>query len=175
MILNSKPAFTDNLARSMEEHLLCIIHKNFIKALLLKNLISIFSICFSEKPNKIVIQRVGDSADNIIASAGEDLEMECIATGGNPSPTLRWYADDQEIRSGHTQVLIFDCLIWGKVLLFSEKSIYGNLIVQFFQAKPYANIWALRKRKKPNRATFKTPYQILVWMLFCLSSGTIVF
>jgi len=56
-----------------------------------------------EKPNKIVIQRVGDSADNIIASAGEDLEMECIATGGNPSPTLRWYADDQEIRSGHTQ------------------------------------------------------------------------
>ena len=88
-----------------------------------KKLISIFSICFSEKPNKIVIQRVGDSADNIIASAGEDLEMECIATGGNPSPTLRWYADDQEIRSGHTQVLMFDCLIWGKVLLPSEKSI----------------------------------------------------
>ena len=89
-----------------------------------KNLISIFSICFSEKPNKIVIQRVGDSADNIIASAGEDLEMECIATGGNPSPTLRWYADDQEIRSGHTQVLMFDCLIWGNVLLPTEKSIY---------------------------------------------------
>ena len=58
---------------------------------------------FTEKPDKIVIQRVGDSADNIIASAGEDLEMECIATGGNPSPTLRWYADDIEIRSGHTQ------------------------------------------------------------------------
>lgn len=100
-----------------------------------KNLISIFSICFSEKPNKIVIQRVGDSADNIIASAGEDLEMECIATGGNPSPTLRWYADDQEIRSGHTQVLIFDCLIWGKVLLPSEKiNINGNLIIQIFQS-----------------------------------------
>ena len=58
---------------------------------------------FSEKPDKIVIQRVGDSADNIIASAGEDLEMECIATGGNPPPTLIWYADDQKIRSGHTQ------------------------------------------------------------------------
>ena len=58
---------------------------------------------FSEKPNKIVIQRVGDTADNIIASAGEDLEMECIATGGNPPPTLRWYADAQEIRTGHSQ------------------------------------------------------------------------
>ena len=61
------------------------------------------SFFVAEKPNKIVIQRVGDTADNIIASAGEDLEMECIATGGNPPPTLRWYADDQEIRSGHTQ------------------------------------------------------------------------
>ena len=50
-----------------------------------------------------MIQRVGDNADHIIASAGEDLEMECIATGGNPPPTLRWYANDQEIRSGHTQ------------------------------------------------------------------------
>ena len=100
-----------------------------------RNLISIFSICFSEKPNKIVIQRVGDSADNIIASAGEDLEMECIATGGNPSPTLRWYADDQEIRSGHTQVLMFDCLIWGKVLVPSQKfNINGNLIIQNFQS-----------------------------------------
>jgi len=56
-----------------------------------------------EKPDEIVIQRVGDTADHIIASAGEDLEMECIATGGNPPPTLRWYANDQEIRSGHTQ------------------------------------------------------------------------
>ena len=60
---------------------------------------------FSEKPNKIVIQRVGDrdAADHITASAGDDLEMECIATGGNPPPTLRWYMDDLEIRSGHTQ------------------------------------------------------------------------
>ena len=58
---------------------------------------------FAEKPDEIVIQRVGDTADHIIASAGEDLEMECIATGGNPPPTLRWYANDQEIRSGHTQ------------------------------------------------------------------------
>ena len=104
-----------------------------------------------------MIQRVGDSADNIIASAGEDLEMECIATGGNPSPTLRWYADDQEIRSGHTQVLMFDCLIWGKVLLPSEKiNRNGNQIIQFFskyslKAKPYANIRALNKRKAKQR------------------------
>jgi hypothetical protein len=85
-----------------------------------------------------VIQRVGDSADNIIASAGEDLEMECIATGGNPSPTLRWYADDQEIRSGHTQVLMFDCLIWGKVLVPSEKiNINGNLIIQICLSTDY--------------------------------------
>ena len=68
-----------------------------------------------------MIQRVGDSADNIIASAGEDLEMECIATGGNPSPTLRWYADDQEIRSGHTQVLMFDCLIQGMGPIFLRR------------------------------------------------------
>lgn len=52
-----------------------------------------------------MIQRVGDrdAADHITASAGDDLEMECIATGGNPPPTLRWYMDDLEIRSGHTQ------------------------------------------------------------------------
>ena len=129
MILNSKPALTDDLAQSMEEH------KIFIKASMLEKSNKHFFICFSEKPNKIVIQRVGDSADNIIASAGEDLEMECIATGGNPSPTLRWYADDQEIRSGHTQVLMFDCLIWGKVLLPPEKiNIKGNLIIQIFKS-----------------------------------------
>ena len=50
-----------------------------------------------------MIQRVGDSSDHIIASAGDDLEMECIATGGNPPPTLRWFADNSEIRTGHTQ------------------------------------------------------------------------
>ena len=57
----------------------------------------------SEKPSEIVIQEVGDDSDHIIASAGDDLEMECIATGGNPPPTLRWFADDVEIRTGHTQ------------------------------------------------------------------------
>lgn len=50
-----------------------------------------------------MIQEVGDDSDHIIASAGDDLEMECIATGGNPPPTLRWFADDVEIRTGHTQ------------------------------------------------------------------------
>jgi hypothetical protein len=67
------------------------------------NPLTFLLIFFAEKPDKIVIQRVGDSAVDIIASAGEDLEMECIATGGNPPSTLRWFADDQEIRTGHTQ------------------------------------------------------------------------
>ena len=39
----------------------------------------------------------------IVASAGEDLELECIATGGNPAPKLRWFTGDQEIIAGHTQ------------------------------------------------------------------------
>lgn len=38
-----------------------------------------------------------------MASAGEDLEMECITTGGNPPPKLRWFTGDQEIHTGHTQ------------------------------------------------------------------------
>ena len=39
----------------------------------------------------------------IVASAGEDLELECIATGGNPPAKLRWFTGDQEIRTGHAQ------------------------------------------------------------------------
>ncbi len=61
------------------------------------------SFFLTEKPDKLIIQRVGDDSADITASAGEDLEMECISTGGNPPPKLRWYADDQEIHAGHTQ------------------------------------------------------------------------
>ena len=66
--------------------------------------------CFlAEKPNNIVIQTVGDATGEsslgheIVASAGDDLELECIATGGNPPARLRWFTGDQEIHSGHTQ------------------------------------------------------------------------
>lgn len=50
-----------------------------------------------------MVQRVGDATNDIVAAAGEDLELECIATGGNPPAKLAWYANGQEITSGHVQ------------------------------------------------------------------------
>ena len=50
-----------------------------------------------------MIQRVGDATTEIIAAAGEDLELECIATGANPPPTLSWFTNGQQIASGHIQ------------------------------------------------------------------------
>lgn len=56
-----------------------------------------------EAPNSVMIQRVGDATSEIIAAAGEDLELECIATGANPPPTLAWFANGQAIATGHSQ------------------------------------------------------------------------
>ena len=50
-----------------------------------------------------MIQRVGDAGKDVIAAAGEDLELECIAMGGNPPAKLAWFANGQEIASGHVQ------------------------------------------------------------------------
>ena len=57
----------------------------------------------TEAPSSLVIQRVGDASERITAAAGEDLELECIASGGNPPATLTWYTSGQEITSGHVQ------------------------------------------------------------------------
>ena len=67
-----------------------------------------FLFTLSEKPDTIVIQRVGDTSSlrghhEVVASAGEDLELECITTGGNPPAKMKWYMGDQEIHTGHTQ------------------------------------------------------------------------
>jgi len=56
-----------------------------------------------EPPNNVMIQRVGDAGKDIIAAAGEDLELECIALGANPPAKLSWLADGQSIASGHVQ------------------------------------------------------------------------
>ena len=68
-------------------------------------MLCLFSI---EKPDTIIIQKVGaTSTENglheVVASAGDDLELECITTGGNPPAKLSWYAGNQEIHTGHTQ------------------------------------------------------------------------
>ena len=68
---------------------------------------SLFEICplfcLAESPNNVMIQRVGDAAKEIIAAAGEDLELECIATGANPPAKLTWIANGQEIASSDPQ------------------------------------------------------------------------
>ena len=56
-----------------------------------------------EPPSQIHIQRVGDEGREIIASAGEELELECIVSGGNPPAKVRWYAGNREVMTGHTQ------------------------------------------------------------------------
>ena len=66
------------------------------------NYILLISIS-TEAPNNILIQKIGDASTDIIAAAGEDLELECIATGANPPAKLMWYMDDEMISSGHSQ------------------------------------------------------------------------
>ena len=75
----------------------------FTIQLLLSSSVAFFS---PESPNDIIIQRVGDAEgkdSSIIAAAGEEIELECIVTGGNPPAKLRWFTRDQEIQSGHRQ------------------------------------------------------------------------
>ena len=50
-----------------------------------------------------MVQKVGDATQDILAAAGEDLELECIATGANPPATLTWFLNDEEITDGHEQ------------------------------------------------------------------------
>lgn len=47
--------------------------------------------------------RVGDEGPDITAKAGEEIDLECVVTGGNPPAKLRWFARDVEIQSGHHQ------------------------------------------------------------------------
>ena len=42
-----------------------------------------------ESPTGIVIQRVGDEGHEVTASAGEDVELECIVSGGTPPAKLK--------------------------------------------------------------------------------------
>ena len=46
---------------------------------------------------------MGDEGQEVIASAGEEIELECIVSGGNPPAKLKWFAGEQELQSGHTQ------------------------------------------------------------------------
>ncbi|TRY72567.1 hypothetical protein TCAL_06515 [Tigriopus californicus] len=56
-----------------------------------------------EAPQEIHIQRVGEEGKEIIDSAGEELELECVVSGGNPPVKIRWFENDDEIQTGHTQ------------------------------------------------------------------------
>ncbi len=61
-------------------------------------------LSFAESPSYIGIHRVGDSGGNeTIASAGEDVELECVVGGANPPAKIRWFARGKEVLSGHTQ------------------------------------------------------------------------
>ena len=58
-----------------------------------------------------MVQRIGDtetSSGEVVAAAGEDLELECVSTGANPPPVLKWYMINkmgamEEIPNGHSQ------------------------------------------------------------------------
>ena len=43
-----------------------------------------------EKPNSIAIRNVGDEGEVITASAGDEVELECVVKGGNPPADLKW-------------------------------------------------------------------------------------
>ena len=107
-----------------------------------------FLLFISEAPTKIVVQRVGDKvpeADSgeVVAAAGEDLELECISTGANPAPVLKWYmitrAGQMEEVAGakHSQVKknprylwqLFHSRIWYEMTwIFQNTQILDNWI-----------------------------------------------
>eukprot|EP00095_Tigriopus_kingsejongensis_P003892 maker-scaffold597_size128559-snap-gene-0.8 protein:Tk03892 transcript:maker-scaffold597_size128559-snap-gene-0.8-mRNA-1 annotation:"hypothetical protein DAPPUDRAFT_54063" len=60
-------------------------------------------VVIREPPTDLHIQRVGDEGREVIASAGEELELECVVSGGNPPAQIRWFSHKLEILTGHTQ------------------------------------------------------------------------
>ena len=60
------------------------------------------------------MQKVGDSgpsssqsassSESVVASAGEELELECLVSGGNPPAKIRWFAGEREVgAASHSQ------------------------------------------------------------------------
>jgi len=61
-------------------------------------------VVIRESPTSISIQRVGDSGSGaVVARAGEEVELECAVSGGNPPSLIKWFAGDRQIESGHRQ------------------------------------------------------------------------
>ncbi|CAB4060317.1 unnamed protein product [Lepeophtheirus salmonis] len=57
-----------------------------------------------ESPKDIYMGRIGNGrSDEIVSSAGDDLELECTSEGGNPPPTLSWLLNGSPLESGHVQ------------------------------------------------------------------------
>ncbi|XP_040581956.1 irregular chiasm C-roughest protein isoform X1 [Lepeophtheirus salmonis] len=57
-----------------------------------------------ESPKDIYMGRIGNGrSDEVVSSAGDDLELECTSEGGNPPPTLSWLLNGSPLESGHVQ------------------------------------------------------------------------
>ena len=64
---------------------------------------SLTLVSLLESPSSVLIQKIGDSAGNITASEGEEIELECVVSGGNPPAKIKWFSHNREIISGHRQ------------------------------------------------------------------------
>ena len=58
-----------------------------------------------ERPSTVVVQRVNNGQQNkggdqrtVTASAGEEVELECIVSGGNPPAKISWLVGSKAIR-----------------------------------------------------------------------------
>ena len=59
-----------------------------------------------ERPSTVVVQRVngqqnsgkGGDQRTVTASAGEEVELECIVSGGNPPAKISWLVGSKTIR-----------------------------------------------------------------------------
>ncbi len=70
----------------------------------------------AESPDSIQLRRIGaDGVNQTAASAGEDVELECVVEGGNPASRVRWFARDQELSAGHIQENIRQKRTWRSV------------------------------------------------------------
>ncbi len=63
-----------------------------------------------ERPSAIVVQRVGHDVvvdagfrQQVVATAGEEVQLECIVTGGNPPAKIAWFVGSKAVRDGHAQ------------------------------------------------------------------------
>ena len=61
---------------------------------------------FSAPPTGVHLRVPGDlsalTGASVAATSGTEVDLECVATGGNPAPALQWYLGGERLETGET-------------------------------------------------------------------------